>query len=163
MISKCKMLNTSGHFRMIFVWISCARLTDPDTLWVKCPFVAYVSNQNQKSFTVPAAAWLTHTHTLIWARSSHTQTQPSHLRSVWISKNKDDYQKPQLLDGAFKNADEPQRTLHLVPDQPGEKARDLICIEEHPTAVNTHTHTTHAAEPGVPAEERAVTGIVIIV
>lgn len=71
---------------------------------------------------------LTNTHT-------HTQNPPTCARlTVWLSKNKDDYQKPQLLDGAFKNADEPQRTLHLVPNQCGVKARDLICTEEHPTA-----------------------------
>lgn len=101
--------------------------------------------QTRRPSSIPAAVWpahvrmharahmrgavkCTHTHT-------HTHNPPTCTQLlVWISKNKDDSQKPRLLDEAFKNADEPQRTLHLVPDQPAAKARYLICAEERPTA-----------------------------
>lgn len=97
-----------------------------------------------KSFLCPCSC-LDTTHT--WVRTAiHTHNPPTCVQlRAWISKNKNDYQKPQLLLEAFqKRRWAAVGPLHLVPDHPGVKARDLMCTEVCPTAGQVKAqHTQH--------------------
>lgn len=121
---------SSSH--VVFLLPTCQTRSLSSVALYPCSCLA---NTHMETCTSPYAC-RSPTHTHIYS------TLPTCAQlSVWISKNKDDYQKPQLLDEAFKNADEPQKTLHLVPDQPGVKAR---YFNMHRRASNsckrTHTH-----------------------
>lgn len=79
--------------------------------------------------------------------NNHTHTIVAPALGSQLPKNKDDYQKPQLLNETLKMHMR-RKGLHLVPDQSGVKARDLICIAEHPTAGHSKPSNTHAHRHG---------------
>lgn len=85
------------------------------------------------------------THAQAHMHAACMRTQSSHLHSAHslTLKIKMTIRSHNFWIEAFKNADEPQRTLHLVSERSRVKARDLICTEVYPTAGQSKLYKTH--------------------